>query len=54
MKKRYEAPNVEIVKFEYSDQVVAQSAQSAKCDIVWINFKVNGECSDPVAHKVEN
>jgi hypothetical protein len=25
MKKRYETPNVEIVKFEYSDQVVAQS-----------------------------
>ena len=25
MKKTYETPNVEVVKFEYSDQVVAQS-----------------------------
>lgn len=51
MKKRYEAPNVEVVKFEYSDQVVAQSV---KCDIVWINFKVNGECTEPVEHRFEN
>ena len=26
MKKRYETPSVEVVKFQYRDQVVAQSA----------------------------
>ena len=51
MKKRYEAPNVEIVKFEYSDQVVAQSTG---CDIRYINELVNGVCSNPEPFRVYN
>ena len=48
MKKRYEAPNVEIVKFEYSDQVVATSG----CQARYINFKDStGACSDPSTWK---
>ncbi len=44
MKKRYEAPDVEIVKFEYSDQVVASSTCTSK----YINFKDDtGACGDP-------
>ena len=51
MKKNYETPSVEVVKFQYSDQVVAASV---KCDIIWINVKENGECTDPVKHKILN
>lgn len=31
MKKRYEAPAIEVVKFEYKDQVVANSGGSDSC-----------------------
>lgn len=34
MKKIYEAPSVELVKFQYRDQVVAASASCIK---VWVN-----------------
>ena len=47
MKKQYETPDVEVVKFQYSDQVVAAST----CVIKWINFEVNGKCTDPVQHQ---
>ena len=52
MKKQYETPDVEVVKFQYSDQVVAVSP--AGCDYVWINVKVNGECSDPILYRERN
>lgn len=35
MKKMYEAPSVEVVKFQYRDQVVAASGQS--CISKWSN-----------------
>lgn len=35
MKKNYETPNVEIVKFQYRDQVVAASGNT--CISVWMN-----------------
>ncbi len=54
MKKAYETPCVEIVKFEYKDQVVATSG--GRCDITWINFVPLGgdECSNPTEHRVVN
>lgn len=45
MKKTYETPSVEIVKFRYRDQVVAASGAST-CSKVWINMgtKEEGAC----------
>ncbi len=44
MKKSYVSPSVEVVKFDYSDQVVATSG----CMSRYINFEDdNGACSDP-------
>lgn len=37
MKKNYETPNVEIVKFQYRDQVVAASGVGNNCISVWVN-----------------
>ena len=43
MKKRYETPSVEVVKFQYRDQVVAQSG-GCKTE-----YRFNGNpCSDPI------
>lgn len=36
MKKSYQTPNVEIVKFQYRDQVVA--ASGGNCIKVWVNL----------------
>ncbi len=42
MKKQYETPSVEVVKFQYSDQVVAQSGG---CAIV---YRLSGNpCTNP-------
>lgn len=42
MKKTYETPSVELVKFQYRDQVVAGSgADSETCIKVWINIGGN-------------
>ena len=35
MKKTYETPSVEVVKFQYRDQVVVASAGT--CQSVWVN-----------------
>ncbi len=43
MKKNYETPNVEAVKFQYKDQVVAQSGG---CTPKVVNFPA-GACEDP-------
>ena len=49
MKKNYETPAVEVVEFNYRDQVVAASMP---CGIQSINVKDStGACSDPVDHK---
>lgn len=37
MKKTYETPSVEIVKFQYRDQVVAASGVAQPCVSVWVN-----------------
>ena len=52
MKKNYETPSVEVVKFLYKDQVVAASG----CDTIWINEKdSSGQCNKaPIEHRVEN
>ena len=40
MKKKYEAPTAEAVKFEYKDQVVAASS-------CWIEYRLEGNpCSE--------
>ncbi len=47
MKKKYEAPTAEAVKFEYKDQVVAASG---KCEHGYVNKPTipgGGECSYP-------
>lgn len=42
MKKQYETPSAEIVKFQYSDQVVAKSGGCA------VEYRRNGNpCTDP-------
>ena len=38
MKKMYETPEVEVVKFQYRDQVVAASGN---CESVWVNIGVS-------------
>lgn len=42
MKKFYEAPSVELVKFQYRDQVVAASGAGG-CSKEWVNIGVK-EC----------
>ena len=45
MKKTYEPPSVEVVKFQYRDQVVVASS----CQDVWIHTGV-GSCTDGNSH----
>ena len=45
MKKTYETPSVEVVKFQYRDQVVVASA----CIDRWVNIGVT-ECTDGNKH----
>ncbi len=44
MKKNYETPNVEVVKFQYKDQIVAQSGG---CGRKVVNFPA-GACQNQV------
>ena len=44
MKKMYETPEVEVVKFQYRDQVVAASGT---CVSTWKNIGVSSCESDP-------
>ncbi len=44
MKKKYETPTAEAVKFEYKDQVVAASGS---CHSKYINAPATG-CTEPV------
>lgn len=46
MKKTYETPSVEVVKFQYRDQVVAASGN---CQSVWVNIGV-AECTEGNKH----
>ena len=51
MKKNYETPAVEVVEFNYSDQVVASSTGTV-CMSRYINFKdETGGCGDPSTWK---
>lgn len=47
MKKTYETPSIEVVKFQYRDQVVV--ASGVNCKDVWVNIGEN-ECTDGNAH----
>lgn len=40
MKKAYETPEVEVVKFQYRAQVVAASGTTT-CESVWVNIGVS-------------
>lgn len=52
MKKNYETPAVEVVEFNYSDQVVASSTGTNTCTARYINFKNDdGACGDPTTWK---
>ena len=47
MKKTYETPSVEVVKFQYRDQVVAASGNgSYTCHVVHSYEGADGECSE--------
>lgn len=48
MKKTYETPSVEVVKFQYRDQVVAASNGSHQCVINWTNNAGENNCSGTV------
>ena len=51
MKREYKTPSVEVVKFQYRDQVVASSG----CDIIWINIKdTSGQCTDSKEFRERN
>ena len=43
MKKSYETPSIEVVKFQYRDQVVAASNTYHKCETYWMNEKAVGD-----------
>ena len=47
MKKTYETPEVEVVKFQYRDQVVAASG-GHQCIIDWTNKKDEFGCEGKV------
>nr|MBR4281479.1 hypothetical protein [Clostridia bacterium] len=48
MKKTYETPSIEVVKFQYRDQVVVASGTHLNCKKVWINESPSDgtECVD--------
>ena len=50
MKKMYETPEVEVVKFQYRDQVVAASGT---CQGRWINIGENS-CTEGIPEFVEH
>lgn len=47
MKKTYEAPSIEVVKFQYRDQVVVASG---KCDVQSINESTTQNTCDNWEH----
>ena len=46
MKKTYETPSIEVVKFQYRDQVVVASGH--QCIIDWTNNAGETDCSGTV------
>ena len=38
MKKSYETPSIEVVKFQYRDQVVVASNGGVTCTQVWLGY----------------
>ena len=52
MKKAYEAPKAEVVKFEYKDQVVAASGLPAGCTI---EYRMDGNpCTNSTPIRANN
>lgn len=47
MKKTYETPSIEVVKFQYRDQVVV--ASNTTCVDRWVNIGVS-ECTEGNKH----
>ena len=45
MKKTYETPSVEIVKFQYRDQVVVASGFTKNCGWTWYGKETEGVCT---------
>lgn len=46
MKKTYEAPSMEVVKFQYRDQVVVASGNvTTGCTLVWYNYDTNSSAT---------
>lgn len=52
MKKTYEAPSIEMVKFQYRDQVVVASG-SHQCVINWTNVPGEGTCEGTEVQRSE-
>ena len=43
MKKTYETPSIEVVKFQYRDQVVvASNGVTTNCSLKWYNYDTFG------------
>ncbi len=50
MKKAYETPSVEVVKFQYKDQVVATSG----CQTQWLHKLVSKETCEVIPYGYTN
>ena len=48
MKKTYETPSIEVVKFQYRDQVVLASGGSQECSFHWTLKDGQGDCTGTV------
>ncbi len=46
MKKNYEAPSVEVVKFQYRDQVVAASNGLTTCQVTYSDHPSENTCKE--------
>jgi hypothetical protein len=50
MKKAYETPSVEVVRFQYSDQVVASSGGGDFCTTSFLQNSKEGPCFEREFH----
>lgn len=51
MKKTYEKPTVETVKFQYRDQVVVASSSTKYCGWTWYENETEGVCQKEINYE---
>ncbi len=54
MKRNYETPQVEVVKFQYKDQVVAQSGSWCSAKVTRMPYDTSGLCKNPQTQHYPN